>query len=106
MQAATTLLLEACTAYHIAEAHILQVQSFRLTFSLGLHDSLPCRSEVRHLHPHAPLPQGHQPSFRANGLDVGSGEVILLIDKLVKLDIVVERHLGCVKSEDLSLCVF
>lgn len=87
-------------------ARILQVQTLGLTLCLRLHDSLPRRSEVCHLHPHASLSQRHQASFRTYGFDVSSGEVILLVDELIKVDILVERHLRGVKSKNFSLRVF
>ena len=72
----------------------LQVQALRLALALCLHNSLPRRSEIRHLHPHSPLPQRHQPSFGTNGFDIGTGEIVFLVDKFVEIDVVVERHLG------------
>lgn len=62
---------------------VLQVQSLGLAFRLRLHHPLPRRSEIRHLHPHAPLSKRHQPGFGADGFDVCTGEVVLLIDELV-----------------------
>ena len=37
------------------------------------------------------------------GLDVGTGEIVLLVDELVEIDVLVERHLGGVEGEDLLL---
>ena len=85
---------------------ILQVQSLRFALALRLHDSLPRGPEVCHLHPHASLPQRHQSGFGADGLDVGSGEVVFLVDEFVEIDVIVEGHFGGVEGEDLAFGVF
>ena len=84
----------------------LQVQFVRHALRLRLHDPLPRAPKVGHLHPHAPLAQGQEPGFRANGFDVGAGEVVFLVDELVELDVVVEGHFGGVEGEDFTFGVF
>lgn len=84
----------------------LQVKSFdRATVLLGLHDALASRTEVIHLDSHTTLSQSHQTSFGTNGSNVGTGKIIFLVDKLIQVHIVTERHLRCVQREDLLLGV-
>ena len=81
----------------------LQVQAFRLAFTLGLENPLSGRAEVSHLHSHPALTQSHEACLGAYGLDIGAGKIVLLVDELVEVDIVVERHLGGVEGENLLL---
>lgn len=85
---------------------ILQIQSFWLAFTLSLHYSLTRRSEVCHLDSHSPFSQCEQACFGTDGFDVGPGKIVLLVDELIKLDVVAEGHLGCVEIEDLAFGVF
>ena len=85
----------------------LQVQSLhRATVLLRLHDALPGSTEILHLHSHPTLAQRHQTGFRANRSNIGSGEIVLLVDELVQIHVVTEGHLRRVESEDLLLGVF
>ena len=84
----------------------LQVEALWLVTLLSLHDSLPCGPEVRHLNSHTSLPQSHQARLGADCLDIRAGEIVLLADELVKIYIIVQRHLGCVEGEDLAFGVF
>lgn len=84
----------------------LEIQSLRFTFALRLHHSFTSSAEVLHLHSHTALAESHHTRFRADGLDISTGEVVLLSDELVEVDILIERHLGCVEGEDLLLSVF
>ena len=61
--------------------------------------------EVCHLHSHTALPQRHHTRLGTDGFDVGTGQVVLLRDKLLEFHIVVEVHLGGVEGEDLALGV-
>ena len=81
----------------------LEVQTFRLSLTLGLQDALPCSSKVSHLNTHSPLSESHQPGLRAYGLDVSAGEVILLIDELIQINVLIQRHLGGMQGEDFLL---
>jgi hypothetical protein len=81
----------------------LQVQSLWLALCLRLKHSFSGSTEVFHVHPHSPLAESQQTGFGANGFDIGTGEVVLLVDKLVEVNVLVERHLGGVESEDLLL---
>lgn len=58
------------------------------------------------MHPHPAFSQRHQTSFRANGADIGTGEIVLLVDELIEVDVVTEGHLRSVQGEDLLLGVF
>jgi hypothetical protein len=84
----------------------LQVQTLWLTLSLRLKNTLSCGAEVFHVDPHTTLTEGHETSLGTDGLDVGTRKVVLLVDELVKIDILVERHFGGVESEDLLLGSF
>mgnify|MGYP001658135480 CR=1 FL=1 len=85
----------------------LQVQTLHgATVLLRLHDTLPGSTEIVHLHPHPALSQSHQTSLSTDGTNVGSREIILLVDELLKVNIVTEGHLRSVKREDLLLGVF
>lgn len=81
----------------------LQVQALWLTLCLRLKDTFPCGAEVLHVNSHTTLTECHETSFGADGLDVGTRKVVLLVDELVEIDILVERHLGGVESKDLLL---
>ena len=85
---------------------ILQVQPLDLLLSLGLHHIISRTPEIAHLHPHSPLPQSPQPSFGADGFDVGTAEIVLLRDELIEVDVGIEGHLRGVEVEDLALGVF
>lgn len=74
--------------------------------ALGLQDSLPRRPEVLHLDPHSSLTQGHQTGLGADGLDVGTGKVVFLVDELVEVNILIQGHFGGVQREDLLLGSF
>jgi hypothetical protein len=65
----------------------LQVQSLGLAFTLRLEYSLSCSSKVFHVDPHSALSQCHQPSLGADGLDIRTGQIILLVDELVKVNV-------------------
>ena len=80
----------------------LQVQPFWLSLTLRLHHALPSTPKIGHLHPHSPLSQSPQACLGANGLDICTGKIVLLVDKLIKVDVVVERHFGSVEVEDLA----
>lgn len=85
----------------------LQIQPFnRTAILLRLHNPFLGRTEVVHLHSHPAFSQGHQTSFCANGTDVGTGKIVLLVDELIKVDIITERHLRSVQGENLLLGVF
>lgn len=81
----------------------LQVQALWLTLRLRLEDTFPCGTEILHVDPHTTLTERHETSLGTDGLDVGTGKVVLLVDELVEIDILVERHLGGVESKDLLL---
>ena len=81
----------------------LQVQTLWLALALCLQDSFPRRAEVLHVHPHSSLAQGQKTGFGADGLDIGTRQVVLLVDELVEVDVLVEGHLGRVEGEDLLL---
>ena len=81
----------------------LQIQAFRLTLALSLEYPFSSSAEIIHVYPHSALSESQQPSLGADSLDIGTREVIFLIDELVKIDVFVERHLGCVEREDLFL---
>lgn len=83
----------------------LQVQTLWLALILRLEHPIPRRSEVRHLHSHPALSQCHQTRLGADSLDISTRQVILLIYELFEVDILVERHLGCMQCEDLALGV-
>lgn len=69
----------------------LQVQPLhRASVLLRLHDSFPGGTEIVHLHPHAALSQRHQPSFGANCADIGTGQIILLVDELIQVDVIAD----------------
>lgn len=85
----------------------LQVQPFdRTAVLLRLHNPFLGRTEVVHLHPHPAFSQRHQTSFCANGTDVGTGKIVLLVDELIEVDVIAERHLRSVQGENLLLGVF
>ena len=84
----------------------LQVETFGFTLALGLEHTLSSRSKVGHVHPHSALSQCHETSFTAHGTDISTREVILLVDKLFKVNIFSQRHFGCVEGKDLALGVF
>ena len=84
----------------------LQVQALWLTLSLGFQHSLSCSAEVFHIDAHSALAESHETGFGADGLDVGTGEVVLLIDKFIKIDVFIKGHLRSVKGEDLLLSRF
>jgi len=84
----------------------LQVQAFWLVTLLGLHDPLPRSPKVRHLNSHTSLPQSHQTRLRADRLDIRAGEIVLLVNELVEIHIIVQRHLGSVQGKDLALGIF
>ena len=71
----------------------LQVQTLWLTLALRLEDAFPRRSKVFHLHSHPALPEGHETSFRTNSLNVRTGEIVLLVDELIEVDVFAEGHL-------------
>lgn len=81
----------------------LQVQTLWLTFRLRLQYSLPCSAEILHVDAHSPLTQSQETGLGADGLDVSTGEVVLLVDELIEIDVLVEGHLGGVECEDLLL---
>jgi hypothetical protein len=81
----------------------LQVQTLWLTFALCLQYSLSCRAEVLHVDTHSPLTESQQTRLGTNGLDVGTGQIVLLVDELVQIDVFVQGHLGGVEGEDLLL---
>jgi len=83
----------------------LQVQALRLAFLLRPQNSLPSGTEVGHLDAHSALPESHETGFGANGLDVGTRQIILLGDELLEVDVLVKRHLAGVQGEDLALGV-
>jgi hypothetical protein len=85
---------------------VLQIQTLGLTLRLRLHHALPGRPEISHLHSHSTFAQGHETGLRADSLDIGTTEFVLLVDELVEVDVSAERHLGSVQVEDLLLCVF
>ena len=85
--------------------HTLQIQTLRLALRLRLEHPLPRAPKIRHLHPHPALPQRHQPGLGADGLDVRARQVVLLGDKLLEVDVLVEAHLARVQREDLALGV-
>lgn len=66
------------TLDNTSQVSTLQIQALGLTLLLGAQDTLSGGPEIRHLHTHAPLPQGHHASFRAYGLDIRTGQVVLL----------------------------
>lgn len=72
----------------------LQVQALRLALALGLQYSLPSGSEILHLYPHASLAKGHQTCFGAYGFDIGAGQIVLLADEFVQVNVLAERHLA------------
>jgi hypothetical protein len=81
----------------------LQVQALWLALALRLQDSFPCRAEVLHVHPHSSLAKGQETGLGTDGLDISTRQIVLLVDKLVQIDILVQRHLGGVEGEDLLL---
>ena len=84
----------------------LQIQALWLTLSLRLKNTLPRSPEVLHIDPHTTLTESHESGFGADGLDVSTRKIVLLVDELVEIDILVERHLGGVERKDLLLCGF
>jgi len=74
-------------------SRLLQVQTLWLTLSLRLKNTFSCSSEVLHVDTHTTFPKSHETSFRADSLDIGTGKVVLLVDELVKIDVLVEGHL-------------
>lgn len=56
----------------------LQVQALGLTLLLRLEHTLPGGAEICHLHAHTTLTQCHHTRLGADGLDVGTGQVVLL----------------------------
>jgi hypothetical protein len=80
----------------------LQVQPFRLTFSLRLENPFPSTSEILHLHSHPSLSERQQTCFCADGLDIRAGQIVLLVDEFIKLNILTQRHLGRVERENLA----
>ncbi|TLS25756.1 hypothetical protein PpBr36_07926 [Pyricularia pennisetigena] len=88
-----------------AQTHTYNVKSLWLALLLGAQNPLPGSTEVGHLDTHSPLTKRHQPSLRADCLDVGTRQVILLRNELFQIDVLVERHLGGVEGEDLALGV-
>lgn len=84
----------------------LQVETFGLALALGLEHTLSGLSEIGHVHPHSTFSQRHETSFTAHGTDVSTREVILLVDELFEVNILSQRHLGCVEGKDLALGVF
>ena len=95
----------ACLASADKPHHTLQVQALRLALLFRAQYSLPSSAEVGHLHPHSALPERHQTGFGANGLDVGTRQVVLLRDKLLEIHVLVERHLAGMERKDLALGV-
>lgn len=85
------------------EAPRLQVQTLRLALCLCLQHALPGSTEVLHVHPHSSLAESQETSLGANGLDIGTGKVILLVDELIQVNVLVQGHLGCVQGEDFLL---
>jgi hypothetical protein len=81
----------------------LQVQTFWLAFALRLEHTFPRSAEVLHVHPHSPLTKSEKTCLGADSLDVGTRQIVFLVDELIKVDVHVERHLGSVESEDLLL---
>lgn len=65
----------------------LQVKTFGLTLALCLEHTLSGLSEIGHVHSHSALSQCHETSFTAHGTDISAREVVLLVDKLLKLNI-------------------
>lgn len=84
----------------------LEIQPLRLPLSLRLHNPLPRAPEIGHLHPHPPFSQRHQPGLAADSLDIRAGEIVLLVDEFVKIDVGVEGHLRGVEVEDFAFGVF
>ena len=68
----------------------LQVQALWLTLRLRLKNTFPCGAEVLHVDAHTTLTERHETSFGVDGLDVGTRQVVLLVDELVKIAILVE----------------
>lgn len=83
----------------------LQIQSLRLTLILGLEDTLTRSSEILHLHSHAALTEGHETGLRADGFDIGAGEIVLLVDEFFEVDVFAEGHFAGVEEEDFALGV-
>ena len=67
----------------------LQIQALGFTLSLRLKNTLPRSSEVLHVDPHTTLTESHESGFRADGLDISTREVILLVDELVEINILI-----------------
>jgi hypothetical protein len=84
----------------------LKVQALGFALALGLEYPLPGSSEVFHLDSHSALTQGHETGLGTNGFDIGTGEVVFLVDEFVEFDILAQRHLAGVQRKDLSLGVF
>jgi hypothetical protein len=68
----------------------LQIQPFRLSLTLSLHNTFPRAPEVRHLNSHPPLSQRHQPSLATNGLNIRAGKIIFLVDEFIQVHVVGE----------------
>ena len=85
---------------------VLQIQTLWLTFRLRLHHPLSCRPKVCHLNSHSSLTECHQSRLGAYSLDIGTREIVLLIDKFVEVHVIVERHFRGVEGENLALGVF
>lgn len=85
----------------------LQIQPLDgTTVLLCLHNPFSGSTEIVHLHPHPALSQRHQTGLGTDGTNVGSGKVVLLVDKLIEIDIVTKGHLRSVQGKDLLLGVF
>jgi hypothetical protein len=82
----------------------LQVQALWLTLALCLQHSFPRRAEVLHIDTHSPLTKSQQTCLGTDGLDVGTRQIVLLVDELVQIDVFVQRHLRGMQGEDLLLC--
>ena len=81
----------------------LQIQALGFTLSLRLKNTLPCGTEVLHVDPHTTLAERHKTCLGADGLDVSTRKVVLLVDELIEVDVVTEGHLRSVQGKDLLL---
>ena len=84
----------------------LKVQPLNLLLRLRLHNPIPRGPKIAHLDPHPPFPQRHEPSFRADSLDVRTGELVFLPDELFELDVFAKGHFRGVEVEDFAFGVF
>lgn len=65
----------------------LQVQTLGLALALGLEDALPCLPEIGHADSHPALSQGHQTGFAAHGTNIGTRQIVFLVDKFLQVNI-------------------